>query len=415
MIGFFITLVLITVAFRVARAWWPSHLNPVTFGIIAWSPALFMLNFRPYFVSPLYIHLNRPVGLSLYIALLFSFMSFWLGCLLVKTLSKRGAFTINEGMVLARFSPERASILFLTGFAVLMYAYWQSGLVELRSLDPNEIAVRRLALHLGWLSFANFLMDATAIGFFAYFVRTGRFAFLLPTLIAFLAYGATLQKSPIVGLLAGCLLAAAIQPRSVAIRLWGNGASRLVVILAGTLLVLTMFGMNDARGMSDVQMTAADAAWKEQMFIYSGATAILNLAATIDGYLPSNEAALGAYLARPVLWLLLDMDKLQFAQNFEGVNTATYMIYGWSDFRWVGFFIMPFLLGCLVMSYLRFALSGSLWGLLLGAVAVRALIISPSTDFVFDPNATIFIVIAIFASWFTDRSASLNAYRSRST
>jgi hypothetical protein len=161
-----------------------------------------------------------------------------------------------------------------------------------------------------------------------------------------------------------------------------------------------MFWMNDVRGMSAAQLTTSSAAWEEQLFIYSGASAIKNLSAIIDGYLPPDPPALGAYLMRPLFWQFLDMESLQVSRYFEGVNTGTYLIYGWADFRWIGLVLTPFLAGILVMVYLRFAIRGELWGLILGAIALRALAISASTDFLFDPTATILIVLALGSSCF---------------
>jgi hypothetical protein len=401
MFGTIVTLICLAAAFKVSLLWWRSFLNPVAFGILAWTPALVMLNWQPFFVSPLYIQLNRPVSASIYIALVVAFSSFWFGCMTVKALAKSGDFRVNEQLILSRFAPGRGLLLFIIGFLVFSYSYLQSGLTGMSQLDAAGVAESRLALHIGWISFIGLLMDITAIAFFAYFLRTGKWLFVLPIIIALVAYGATLQKSPVVWLGAGCAIASLLQPSASKRLLWHNVAARVIVLTISFLIILAMFWMNDVRGMSAAQLTTSSAAWEEQLFIYSGASAIKNLAVTIDGYLPSDPPALGAYLMRPLFWLFLDMESLQVSRYFEGVNTGTYLIYGWADFRWLGLVLTPFLAGILVMVYLRFATRGELWGLILGAIALRALAISASTDFLFDPTATILIVLALGASWFT--------------
>lgn len=412
MFGTIITLICLALAFRVSLLWWRSFLNPVAFGLIAWTPALVMLNWQPFFVSPLYIQLNRPVSTNIYVALALAFASFWLGCATIKALAKPGDFVSAESKSFPSIAYPRALALFGLGFLVFSIDFMQSGLSGINQLDAAGIADSRLALHSSRLSFLTMFMDITALIFFASFLRSGRSILLIPIMIALAAYGVTLQKSPIVGLMVGCLAIGLLFPTYALHRLWRPLPMRLTVIFFSLAAVFSMFWINDSRGMSDVQLTTASAPWQEQLFIYSGASAILNLSVTVDGYLPSDPAKLGLYHLRPFLWLFLDMSNLQISRYFEGVNTATFLIYGWGDFRWFGFFISPFLAGSLVMLYIRAGLKGGLFGLILTSIAFRALLFSPSTDYFFEPTVTIFLIISAFVTYFVRSNGTVASRRS---
>lgn len=404
MIATLVTLIVCAVLYGLARAWWHSHLNPVSFGILAWVPALVMVNWPPYFLSPLYIHLNRPISALVYYAMAVGFFSFWAGCALVKTLSQPDAFAIVPARAALHVEWRRLLIVFGIGLAVLIYAYLLSGLLDLSVLDEQQIAESRLRLHLGALSFVILLMDIAAIGFFALFLQSGRWLFCVPTLVALAAYVATLQKSPVVWLLSACLFVGVVHFRASYHIFWRSPARRLGIVAFGAAMFVAFIGMNQARGLAASQLTSASNPVVEQVYIYSGASAIMNVSVTLDGYLPSDDPTMGAFLARPVLWYFLDRDVFESTRYYEGVNAATYLISGWADFRWLGFFITPFLTGIIVMLYIRLGLSGSLFGLIAGAVATRALIFSTATDIIFDPTTMITLALALVASLFARRN-----------
>lgn len=393
MLGTLLTLIVCAALLALSQAWWRSYANPVTLGTLAWMPALVMLNWPPYFLSPLYIHLNRPVSVYLYIAMAMALLAFWAGCVLVKTLSPQEAFHVADR------DPGDVNVfvaiaLFGLGFAVFLYSYLLSGLSDLANLDAQQVAESQLNLHLGVLSFFTLLMDMAAIAMFILFVRTGRVRFLAIPALTIFCYVATLQKSPVAWLAIAYGTVALVHPRSSYRLLLGTPLRRVLVVGMVVILLIGFFVMNQARGIGQEQMTGASGPLMEQIYIYSGASAIMNLSVTIDGYLPSDPMLYGAYLARNVLWHVLDRDIFGATRYFGGVNTGTYLLYGWADFRWLGFVITPFLTGVVVMTFLRFALAGTFLGIVCGAVAIRAVALSSATDVIFDPITPIILVIA---------------------
>jgi hypothetical protein len=392
-----LTLLVCWCLFVVSRLWWKSHLNPVALGVLAWTPALVMLNWPPYFLSPVYIHLNRPIYSLTYVALAIAFLSFWAGCAVVKAVSKPLAFEVVPARLALRADPARMLAVFAIGLGIFLYAYVQSGLMNVSELDQMEVAESRLAIHIGPISFLIGFMDIAAIGFFARFLQTGRWPNLIPMLVVMAAYVAILQKSPVVWMVSAAIFIAALHPRSAYYFLWRNAARRLATIAFGSMILVALFQINSARGISDVELTASTSRVTEQTYIYSGASAIMNLSVTLEGYLPSNPPVYGAYLARPILWYTTDRSMFDSGRYFEGINGATYLNNAWLDFRWYGFFITPFLTGIFVMLFIRASLSGYLAGMVCGAVATRAVIFSEATDIIFDPTVWITLGLALVA------------------
>ena len=107
MIATLLTIAVVIAPLYASQMWWKSHLNPVTIGILAWTPGLIMLNWQPYFLSPIYIHLNRPVAPELYFALAMGFFSFWAGCAAVKALSRRSRIPDRSGRLATRHQHRR--------------------------------------------------------------------------------------------------------------------------------------------------------------------------------------------------------------------------------------------------------------------------------------------------------------------
>lgn len=402
MIETLLTIAVIVPLLYASQMWWKSHLNPVTIGILAWTPGLIMLHWQPYFLSPIYIHLNRPVAPELYIALALGFVFFWAGCAVTKALSRPSAFQIQPARLALDINVTRAMIFFGIGLLVFAYVYFNSGLLDLQDLDEVGVAESRLRLHIGPVSFLILFMDVAAIGLFVRFLQQrGGLIYALPLLIAMLCQAATLQKSRFMFLVFAAVLLCALHPRETYHIFFRDAARRLLVGGFGVSVIAALFAMNAARGVATTQMTAASSSVLEQVYIYSGAAAMQNVSVTLEGYMPSDEPAMGAYLARPVLWHFVDRDLFFVSRYFEGINAATYLIYGWGDFRWYGFVITPFILGILVMLFLRFTLSGTMIGFVLGVIEMQVLVYSPNTDVMFDPTTLVLIAIGLIAQFFT--------------
>jgi len=383
------------------QRWWKSYLNPVTWGVLAWMPALVMLGWAPMFVSPIYIHQNRPLSFLVFVAMGLGFASFWAGCALVKTLSAPDAFQLRREPPSLPSNLMRLFAVFALGLGIFIYAYLNSGLTEIAEMDTRQVAESRLAFHVGPISFLVLFMDIAAIGFYTRFLQTRRWLNIIPLIVALLAYGATLQKSPVIWILIAGIFISALHPRAF----YELFLRRLhTVVGLGLAAVLTAVGLaatNTARGITAVPLTTASSPFLEQFYIYSGATAIKNLSVTLEGYLPADGPTFGAFIIRPLLWNFVDRDIFVSGRYFEGVNTATYLNFGWIDFRWAGFVITPLIIGVLVMLFIRFALSGSLVGLVSGAIAARVVVFSSSTDVMFEATTWYTLVLAFVADYIT--------------
>ena len=381
------------------QRWWRSYLNPVTLGVLSWTPGLVMLNFPPLFISPIYIHQNRELSYLVYIAMGLGFLSFWAGCAVAKAFSRRDAFEIRPERLRLRVVDLRMLVLFTIGLVIFIYAYLNSGLLDIAYMDQRQVAESRLALHIGPISFLMLLMDIAAVGFYARFLQTGRWLYALPILIALAAYGATLQKSPIVWILTAGVFVSALHPRAFYDLLLRRAVTQLGLALLAVGSIALLAATNTARGITAAALTSAPSPLIEQLYIYTGATAIKNLSVTLEGYLPSDGPTYGAYIIRPLLWNFVDRDMFASGRYFEGVNAATYLNNAWIDFRWAGFVITPFLTGVFVMLFIRFALTGSLAGLVFGAIAARAVVFTNGTDVIFETVTWYTLVLALIASY----------------
>lgn len=416
--GTIAALVVSAIAFKLAWRWWPTWYNPVAIGVLAWIPALVMINWPPLFVTPLYIHQNLPYEYHIFIALPIAFLSFWAGCVLVKTLSPRGAFERRSERMHLFVDDRLLMAFYLIGLTIFLYAYLSSGLTDLTNLDAQAVAERRIALHLGPISFLQMFMDIAAIGFFARFLQTGRWIYAIPIALALLAYGATFQKSLIMWIVVAAIFVGAIHPKATYRLLLKGAVAKMIVIVAGLSVLGLLSFANEARGMSDSRLTDASSPLAEQVYIYSGATAIKNIALSAQEYLPTDGPTYGAYLARPVLWNFVDRDMFDAGRYYEGVNGATYLNAPWIDFRWFGFFIGPLATAILVMFFLRYALSGRLAGLVFGAVAFRAVVFTTGTDIIFEPVVWYMLILALVVDYVTfdrrgARAAKLALQRQR--
>jgi hypothetical protein len=210
----------------------------------------------------------------------------------------------------------------------------------------------------------------------------------------------TLQKSRTLFVVVAALLLFMQYPAAAREMILGNRRRKLLAGLMVLLLMAALFVMNALRGIGVVQLTAFESPLAEQAYIYSGATAVLNLSAAMEGHVPSDPPTQGLVLARPITWHLVNRNLLNPTKYFEGINTGTYLVYGWSDFRWFGMVITPFLTGLLVALYLWMSLRKTILGLVLGAIGFQAVVLSVNTDVVFDPTTLILVVIAMLAQLF---------------
>lgn len=411
----FITLV-IGLGVVASRSLWHYRLNPISIGIIAWTPAIVLTTIPYEFVMPIYDHLNYGPKTSTIIAMLISFICFSTGVLTVRMLfgARKWDDIAQQHSALSATNNYRLSVLFIIGLAVFLYAFSRSGLIGVMELSPDEIFESRLALHLGPISNAVIFLDITSVVFLAKMLESRRPIYALPMIITVLCYMATLQKSRVVFMGLSALFVLLLYPVAAREIAFGNIKRRVITLFFCFLLVSALFVMNSIRGIGLVSYTTFGSAAVEQSFIYSGATAILNLAAAIEGQVPSDPPTRGMILLRPILWHFVDRDLLNPTKYFEGINAATYLIYPWGDFRWLGFFLVPFLTGAIITVFMRTALSKTTLGLMLGSIGFTAIVFSVNTDVIFDPTTLAIITMTVLAHLFV-RTKQPYSYRKHSS
>ena len=404
-----VIVLLLTLGSVLARALWRHRLNPIFIGLVVWAPALVLSTLPHEFLSPLYDHLNKEVGRQAVMSMVVAFVFFSVGVLCVTAV----VGTKPWDKVLHRHSVQvddrKLLALFGIGLLVFLYSFQQSGLVDLVALDPEEVASSRLRLHLGPVSFAIFFLDVASLVFLAKMMETRRFVYLLPIAISIVCHMSTLQKSRVLFLVIGVVFMFLLHPAATRDIAFGTPKRRVITCSVALLCLLSLFAMNALRGIGVISLTTFESPWLEQFYIYSGATAVLNLSAAIQGHVPSDPPTLGMVLARPISWHLANRDLLNPTKYFEGINAATYLIYPWGDFRWFGFVITPFLTGSLITIYLWLSLKKTVVGIVLGAIGFEAIVFSVNTDVIFDPTTAILILIAMLVQGLVTRRRPMQA------
>lgn len=390
-----------------ARIMWMHRLNPIFIGVIVWAPALVMATLPHEFLSPLYDHLNREIGSTTLVALIASLTFFSAGVLCSTAVVGKDGWDRILKQNTIQTDDCKLLALYCVGLTVFLYSYLQSGLVDLANLDPEDIASSRLRLHLGPLSFAVFFLDIASIVFFAKMMETRRFIYLLPIAISILCEMATLQKSRVMFQVIAVLYLFLLHPAAARDIAFGTPKRKIITGAVALLCLLALFAMNALRGIGVISLTTFESPWLEQFYIYSGATAILNLSSAIQGHVPSDPPTLGLVLARPISWHLANRDLLNPTKYFEGINAATYLIYPWGDFRWFGFVYTPFLTGLLITIYLWLSLRKTVVGIVLGAIGFEAIVFSVNTDVIFDPTTAILILVAMLVQLLVARRRAL--------
>jgi len=392
-----LAVITVVLALVLSRSLWRHRLNPITVGVFVWAPALVLATVPREFLSPVYAHLNQDLGLrtALSMAVAYGFFAAGVVCMLALVGARHWDRQLGQGRV--QVHDGRMLLLYLLGLAVFVFSFAQSGLGNLANLEADEVQESQLKLHLGLLSFVVLLLDIGSVVFLAKMLETRRYIYGLPALITVLCQMGTLQKSRTLFVVVAALLLFLQYPVAAREMILGNRRRKLAAGLMVVLLLAALFVMNALRGIGVVQLTAFESPLAEQAYIYSGATAVLNVSAAMEGHVPSAPPTDGLVLARPITWHLVNRNLLNPTKYFEGINTGTYLIYGWSDFRWFGMVITPFLTGLLVALYLWMSVRKTIIGLVFGAIGFQAVVLSVNTDVVFDPTTLILMTITVMA------------------
>jgi oligosaccharide repeat unit polymerase len=389
-------LIVLLGAFTATRRLWPWRLNPMPLFVLAWTPALIFTTIPFEFIHPIYSLLNNGVGNLTHLTILFSFIAFCLGVLFPRAILGERWHIKVQATATAMSNDTRLWQLFTIGLAVFIYSFAQSGLIYQFDLDPEEVFESRLALHLGPLSYAVIFLDVTSTVFAAKFMETRRKLYLIPLVITLICYAATLQKSRMMFIALSAVFIFFLYPREAKELLFGTFTRKMISMFIVVSVMMLLLLMNAMRGIGLIKYTDFDSPATEQIFIYSGATAIINLSNAIEGHVKFDPPTYGLVLARPIVWHFIDRDFINPTKYFEGINASTYLIYPWSDFRWFGMLIVPFLTGFLITMYFRMALRRTVIGLMLGAIGFTAILYSVNTDVVFDPTTLVILFVSFF-------------------
>lgn len=404
----FILLLLLGI-YYLSRKIWPWRLNPISIFILAWTPALVFTTVSYEFIHPVYAYLNNGVDLETYLLIFVAFIAFSIGSIVACfRVSGRAGQGVNSAAV-ALSDDRKLFHLFLIGFLIFIYVFGKSGLSNQMELEPEEIYESRMALNVGPIGLFVIFMDVTSIVYAAKFMETMRKLYLLPLIITIISYSATLQKSRVLFIIFSVIFIFLLYPRESKDLLFGNFNRRFLSIATVFLFGALFFLMNAMRGIGLVSYTNFEFPIFEQFFIYSGGTAIINLSCAIQGLIDIGEPTYGLVLARPILWHFIDRDLISPTKYFEGINTATYLIYPWSDFRWFGMVFTPFITGIIVTIFLRNSKYPSIINLVLGAIGFTSVLMSPITDVIFDQTTLIIIIIAIIVSIYARKRSKINS------
>jgi hypothetical protein len=393
-----IWLALIVCGLFISKIVWNHKLNPLRIGVIVWTPGIILATVPREFLSPYYYHLNHIIGHKIFIALVLGYIGFMLGVIAILALFGRAIRKKRYVVGELEVNEWRLFVLYIIGLITFVFLYTQSGLLNMADLEHSEIYEGRLNLHVGSVSFLTFLMDISGIIFFTRALESGRTIYSIPYVIAIFCQMATLQKSRTVFLVLGAVFVSFLKPLQAKRLLFATKLRLVLTILAIIFCLSALFVMNGLRGIGVTQATTFGSPLFEQVYIYSGATAILNLSSSIEGYSQSDEPKNGLLLFRPITWHIVDREMLNANKYLEGINAATYLINAWADFRWLGFLVTSFMTGGVITLYILIAFKSTVHGIVFGTVAFEAVVFSVNTDVVFDPTTPIILFFALFTS-----------------
>ena len=366
--------------------------------LIAWLPALLLSAIPYHFVNPAYEHMNYPVSIKAYSYIFLGFLSYVFGCLSLKSsyvlgMERNYGFSFN-------YSKKRLLILYLIGLTVFFYAFYRSNLFgALMANDISKIFSSRLKFHVGSINHLLFFLEIGAIVFFSrYLVKGGR-ANLFPMMIAMLCYAVTLQKAKVLFLVLSCLFLMFLFKQRSGQLFFSSIWKKVMMVFVVIIFILIASYINEKRGVTNSQFTDFDSPLLEQVFIYSGAAAIVNFSATIEGYVQSDAPTMGRISARTFLWSFVDRETLSVTSYLEGINNGTALLFYWHDFYLLGIVIICFFIGLISTYFFIKAYTLSFLSIVFSCIVFNATFMTIYTDQFFEPQTFVMIVVTIM-SWF---------------
>ncbi|RKE85541.1 hypothetical protein [Rhizobium sp. AG855] len=432
MMSIFSIIILLGASVALMRPTSSGFLNPALVMLIAWLPALALTMTPVTAALSIYAYLSDPPT-NYTLALL----SLALFCVAV------GAYTVNKVDLpktlqnLKPFATKGDFVIpaaYAIGLSTFLYAYWNSGLLSAFCGTPTDVAAAQQQLHIRHVSLLVALMDLSAIAIAARMFQTGKTWLIFPAVFPIFLYLLTLQKSRVLFLIL-CLMFVAIIFQKESRQMFLSSVQRALSFAAiGIVLVLAMYATNVVRGVGVLDPNSAGTICKgplagiivrsptgmvpgypgpfpslppggsffvtesrtmEQVFIYVGAPAIRNFAATIHGVVSSDAPTYGRIALRTFLWPFVDRATLNPSRHLGGINNGTALIFYWHDFGLSGIVLFSALAGMLAQVAFRLAQRRSLLGILLGAIAFNACVMSVFTDMFFEPLTLVQIFLSL--------------------
>lgn len=406
--------------------------SPVWAVLAVWFPAVILQAVPVRFEWPGYRVLETPPGPGAIALISACFFALSLGCYLARGLPSDVHFPgVLSALRGKEVEPIVIWMLFAVGAAAFIYVYGQSGLVLAIFSTPDEVLQMRESLHVRHFSHLLLLMDVTCIFFALLFFRSGSAIYVFPLVLTYIFYSLTFQKSRM-AFVVGVFVFVALINYKRAIPLLGGSVLRVASTLGVVaLMFVTAYAGNFIRGVGDTRPTSVSAVEAlispgpapgpmavqpesaderpsfsgmtdiepnilEQAYLYSGALALRNLSATMEGKIKSDAPTYGLIVGRALFWPFVeDRNTLSPTQYLGGLNSGSALMYFWHDFGFVGAVLLSFVVGFAAMVLFNLAAKGEALGTAWGSLAFIACALSISTDAFFDPLTVILAVIAL--------------------
>jgi len=373
--------------------------------LLAWTPALLLSSMPFTFTSVFYSFMNRGVSGVTYLVFIIMFLSVAVGSYMAYGNRPRRPSVVPY----PRVNMLGLWMFFLAGLAVYSVSYALSGLGDTLSGQSDATAVvdSRNNFYLGTVNHLILFLDITAVIFFLRYIDKRNLIYLLPVIFTIGAYLLTYQKARVLNIAIYLIFVGALYPYAIRQVFMGNSVRWAASLGAFVLMGIGLIWTNDQRGINEIDVMTYSPLL-EQLFIYSGAPALLNMSATLDGVLRSGEPQYGLTMFRGFIWSFVDRSQLNPTEFFEGINNGTILVYWWHDFRWAGVLLLPFLFGFLTTRMMLAARSGRIFPLIAGATACVAVVMSIYTDVISEATT----IIYLFLAFVMDRALALRRRRS---
>lgn len=364
---------------------------PLVIGL-AWAPALILSTLEIQFISSRYYYLSNLDNSLVYVLVVLSFISIFVGY----AIGYR-----NKPMGMMLFSVDkRLSILNVLFFSLLFayaYAIFNSNvlLAWVEDLEPQEVSENRINVHMGWVSHLFLGLNFLAAHYLVMFKKSKKKVFLLPLVFLVFTHGMTLQKSPVFGFVLQMLFLYILMPKSSGmVKKLNFKFSRLLLIVAlGVFLVGFFLVSNEMRGIGVHHRLTDLHPIVEQFVIYLGATAILNMSASVNELIQMVELS-GLLKFQSLSSLTGDRAFFNVTEYLQGINNGTVLMYWWADMGLFGVIYHGIVFGLLV-GFVQIHARKSMLMLYFSSLLYQFLAMSIFTEFLYSARTVLTVLVII--------------------